>query len=285
MRPEDNPLLTEFLSVREAATKDTLIDWFLMALRDAPRDQLAGMLLALQKDLPHPSEHKGLTKVRDALKHLKTSDTELPLKDSLTSPPPEGARAMDFSTWRKEVRAAKTGVFDDQAKAIFLLALQQHGREKDAAIAAGVHLSTARGHMDSDPEFALACDEAEAGFRDKLRAHQHDLVFNGVERPILGGKFKDEIVATEKSYPIPLILAELKATDPERYAPKQQMEVQHTGGVLFIPGPKTPEAWLSAHTPQEALPPGQAALPEGEAPLISPEPEILDAEFSPEPEE
>ncbi len=143
----------------------------------------------------------------------------------------------DMSGWRHELQAAKVK-FDDDAKQTFLQEYAKSDRLQASAALAGVCLQTVRNHIDNDPDFAEAIKEAKEAYKDRLREHVQDLVFEGVDEPIIGGQFKDEVVAHKRVYPTNLIAMEMKKTDPE-YRDKHEHNHNVRGGVLLIPA--TPE--------------------------------------------
>lgn len=133
--------------------------------------------------------------------------------------------------WRTKIKMSRIK-FDDAAKQIFLEEYRKWGRMGESAAAAGVTTLTVREHIDKDEDFASALMIAEEEYKDKLISHHQDLVFNGQEK--VHYDRNGNIMSRETIYPIRLIELELKKHD-EGYRDKQELKVQHTGGVLIAP--------------------------------------------------
>lgn len=137
--------------------------------------------------------------------------------------------------WRTVIRMSRDK-FDDKAKEIFLLEYAKWGRMGESAAAAGVTPGTVRRHMEEDEEFAEAFYLQEQEYQDKLISHHQNLVFNGVEKNRYD---KDgNLIETSYDYPIRLIELELKKHD-KGYRDKQEVAINHTGGVLVAPAEMT----------------------------------------------
>lgn len=133
--------------------------------------------------------------------------------------------------WRHKIKMSRIK-FDDKAKEVFLEEYRKWGRMGESAAAAGVSTLTVRKHIDEDEEFAEALMIAEEEYRSKLISHHQDLVFNGQEK--VHYDRNGNIMSRETIYPIRLIELELKKHD-EGYRDKQEVKVNHTGGVLIAP--------------------------------------------------
>jgi hypothetical protein len=133
--------------------------------------------------------------------------------------------------WRHKIKMSRRK-FDDKAKEVFLEEFRKWGRMGESAAAAGVGTNTVRYAMEQDEDFAEAVMLAEGEYRDKLISHHQDLVFNGTEKEYYDRN--GNLVSRETVYPIRLIELELKKHD-EGYRDKQELKIQHTGGVLVAP--------------------------------------------------
>ena len=133
--------------------------------------------------------------------------------------------------WRHKIKMSRVK-FDDKAKEVFLEEYRKWGRMGESAAAAGVSTSAVRAAIDKDEDFAEALMVAESEYKDKLISHHQDLVFNGQEK--VHYDRNGNIMSRETIYPIRLIELELKKHD-EGYRDKQELKVQHTGGVLIAP--------------------------------------------------
>jgi len=133
--------------------------------------------------------------------------------------------------WRTEIRMSRIK-FDDKAKEVFLLEFAKWGRMGEAAAAAGVSPQTVRHHMEEDEEFAEAMLMQEQEYQEKLIGHHQNLLFNGTTKKSYDRN--GNLVSEETIYPIRLIELELKKHD-EGYRDKQEVKVNHTGGVMVAP--------------------------------------------------
>lgn len=133
--------------------------------------------------------------------------------------------------WRTVIRMSREK-FDETAKGIFLEEFAKWGRMGEAASAAGVSTQTVRKHMEEDEDFAEALMIQEEDYRTKLISHHQNLLFNGVTKR----RYDKEgnVVEETQEYPIRLIELELKKHD-KGYRDKQQLEIEHKGGVLVTP--------------------------------------------------
>jgi hypothetical protein len=133
--------------------------------------------------------------------------------------------------WRTEIKMSRTK-FDEKAKERFLLEYAKWGRMGEAAAAAGVGTLTVRRHMEEDEDFAEAFYLQEEEYKDKLIGHHQNLLFNGTVKESYDRN--GNLVSSETIYPIRLIELELKKHD-KGYRDKQEVSVNHTGGVLLAP--------------------------------------------------
>lgn len=134
----------------------------------------------------------------------------------------------------------------DERKATYLRVLEETGSTDAASAAATPHGTGARpGHSTfrdlrrSDPEFAIAADEAYSRYIGALERTMAEWSVKGRSRPIVD---KDgNVVATDDHPPDPrLLLATLRRHRPE-WREKQEVQVSgtvdhvHSGGVFTIP--------------------------------------------------
>lgn len=153
-----------------------------------------------------------------------------------------GPRNVDMSNWRTRLQASRLK-FDDDAKDIFLAHFAQTGLMGASAQAAGVAHQTVRGHLELDPDFNEAYLEAKELYKKRILDHARTLILDGVDEPIIGGQFKDEVVAYKKVYPTNLIAMEMRKVDPD-YKERQEIDLKAGGGVLVAPADKSPEDWI-----------------------------------------
>lgn len=144
-------------------------------------------------------------------------------------------------------RYLAVSIFDETRKNIFLNFIAENGRVMDACKAAGVSSSTVRKHVETDPEFAEAYDHAKQEYADYVTSVVERRALEGTKEPIMGGRFKDEIVGHRLVYETPLTIMHAKRYVPE-YRERQQVDVAVTGGVLAVAsslpeGPSGTRSW------------------------------------------
>lgn len=123
------------------------------------------------------------------------------------------------------------------------------GRKYLCGEAVGVSATTLCYHLKNDPEFAQAFEDARQCWIDEhLVTALLQRAVKGVDKPLLGGRFKDEVVAYERVYSDSLLALELRASRPEyREAKGAAISTSGTGGVLIVPGaPETVSDWQNA---------------------------------------
>ena len=166
-------------------------------------------------------------------------DDELPVPTIDLSPEPEQSCGYQPSQvaspkWRQIVQNRGMVRFNDRDKQTFLKHYAMHGRIGHAAAAAGVTSRTIAAHRKADPEFDEACHLARDAWKERVEMTAEKVAILGVDRPIMGGKYKDEIVAYEKVYDTKILAMELKRVNPE-YREKSELSVNVNAGVLAIP--------------------------------------------------
>lgn len=152
----------------------------------------------------------------------------------------DAARA-DQSTWRHKMQAARLK-FDDKAKDRYLTVLAATGFKSRAAMAAGVSRATVDNHLEADPDFAEAVQEALDNYHARFMEHWETLVYEGTEEPIIGGPDRDEVVATKRIYPINLIAMEARRVEPG-FKERSEIDLKGGGGVLVVPANASPDEW------------------------------------------
>lgn len=90
--------------------------------------------------------------------------------------------------------------FDEEAQAIYLQEVRRTGFLKLAAIRAGIKPEAAQQLRRADGEFDEAVKNAQSMYQWDLLQEAHRRATEGITRPIIGGQFKDEIVAQEQVY-------------------------------------------------------------------------------------
>lgn len=112
--------------------------------------------------------------------------------------------------------------------------------------AIGINQNTFYDHMRLDAEFKAAVEEIEAEWIHKnLFQPAVRRARDGVRKPIIGGKFKDEIVAHEQVYSDSLMAMMLRAKMPE-FREKDGGAASGAVNVLIVPSaPMTMADWQS----------------------------------------
>ena len=119
------------------------------------------------------------------------------------------------------------------------------GRKGLCAEAVGIAGSTVSTHLKKDPEFKEMYDDVHQAWIDEnLVGPALRRARDGVPKSVIGGKFRDEVIAVDRVYSDTLMLAMLKAHRPE-YRDKDQAATSGTGGgVMVIPSaPPNARTW------------------------------------------
>lgn len=167
---------------------------------------------------------------------------------SLTKAEKRGRERTAMAGWRKELQASKLK-FDDVQKGIYLNVLRKTGRKMASARAAGVSAQCVADHIQNDPFFDEAVQEALADYRDIIHKHAYKVAVIGVKEPIVGGEFKDQVVAEKTVYATNILAMEMKRVEPE-YKDKSEVALTSNSPVLVAPAGMTPEEWIAS---QKAL--------------------------------
>jgi hypothetical protein len=151
---------------------------------------------------------------------------------------------VDMSNWREQLQRSRIK-FDDVQKNLYLRVLSETGRKTQAALAAGVGLNTVKTHLDIDPDFAEAFELALEQYRDRVHDIAQSTYDGRLKKPILGGQFKDEVVAHETIIHANILAMELKRVDPS-YRDRSEIDMNVKGGVLVVPdASETKEEYLA----------------------------------------
>ena len=164
------------------------------------------------------------------------------LRASTTGGPSTLPKVINQATWRQELQAARVK-FDDTQKQKFLKKFAETGRLFEAARAADVTPNTIRNHLGYDPDFAESYENAKLRYReDVVHKTVHKVAIEGVLEPIIGGRFKDEVVAHKRVYATNILAMEMKRVDPS-YRDRTEIDVTVKRGVLVMPAKMSEEDW------------------------------------------
>jgi len=139
--------------------------------------------------------------------------------------------------WREGY--AKHAVFDDAAKQVYLDFLAKTGRRYDSAAAAGVTPKTVMRHVDSDPEFAEAREDAIAAWRDRVLKQAEKVAITGTLEPIASG---GKLVGNKRVFATNILAMEMRRVEPS-YKERHEHDVNVNGGVLVAPAGQSPDEW------------------------------------------
>lgn len=142
---------------------------------------------------------------------------------------------VDDSSWRVKAQRKHRIKFDDVAKKRYLEALAETGRKWFAEQAAGVARSTVETHLENDPDFADA-------FEDAIAAYSAPKIVQIEKDAVEGQEVKrfdpetGEVVQVERRFETRLREKFLERYERE-YHPKHQIEHSgEIGGAFVIPG-------------------------------------------------
>lgn len=121
--------------------------------------------------------------------------------------------------------------FDEERKAEFLRYYAATGQHNKSAYAVGITPETVRQHRKKFPEFGNAVLEAYRDFQESLETEAVRRGRGGTLKPIFQKGMK---VGEVREYSDTLLLEMLRRHIPE-YRHRQQVDVNHTGGVLVVP--------------------------------------------------
>ena len=160
-------------------------------------------------------------------------------------------------------RPKGTVKFDADAKERFLEHYRETGALYKSAEYAGVTSTTVYDHRGTDDAFAQAMDEAKGMYRDAVSTEVRRRAIEGWEEAVYQ---RGEKVGTIRKYSDRMLELEAKRHEPE-YRDKQQVDVNHTGGVLVVGSTSQSDAewakqWASLHV--DASPAGEELPPRGQ---------------------
>jgi hypothetical protein len=145
-----------------------------------------------------------------------------------------------------------TREFTLERRMAFLHHLRKTGLLYNSAERAGITMATVNTWRKKDPDFNDAVDNAKNRYVDDVLLREATRrAVDGVQKPIIGGRFRDEVVATETVYSDTLMCLLIKAARPEfRDSHKADFNLYEPGqgGVFVIPAsPASPEQWEEQH--------------------------------------
>lgn len=133
--------------------------------------------------------------------------------------------------------------FDLDKQARFCEAYAKTGRKKHAADVAEISLNTIQRYLSADPIFKDMFHEAQSFYRDHIAEEVYRRAVEGVDKAIIGGQFRDEILGYEKIYSDRLLELEAKRVDPG-YRDRGNIDIAvKEGGVLVIAQPGSTDEW------------------------------------------
>jgi hypothetical protein len=145
---------------------------------------------------------------------------------------------VDDSGWRVKAQRKTRIKFDDVAKKRYLDALAETGRKWFAEQAAGVARSTVETHLENDPEFADAFEDAIASYSAPRLVQIEKEAIEGHEDKHYDAEGK--LVRERRVYETRLREMFLKKHDPG-YKEKSEVDVNARGGCVILQGVLTDE--------------------------------------------
>lgn len=137
--------------------------------------------------------------------------------------------------------------FTHERKEAFIEAYRRTGLVYLSAEAAGVSDWTVQDHRKKDPEFNQLCEQAKQRWVDEVLVREAlRRAVTGIEEPIIGGKFRDEIVTHVRRYSDGLLSSMLRANRQEfRDGQSEASQAAGSQPVMFIPqaAPATLDDW------------------------------------------
>lgn len=137
--------------------------------------------------------------------------------------------------------------FTQERKEEYLEHIRETGLVYLSAERVGITSKTVNSHRKLDKAFDEACEEAMQCWVDNhLLSTARDRAIKGVTRPIIGGRFKDEVVAHEQVYSDTLMLAFMRAKRAEFRSNAEAAAAGggSGGGVMIVPAaPTTLDDW------------------------------------------
>lgn len=126
----------------------------------------------------------------------------------------------------------------------------------------GVSSTTVLDHCKIDPVFGELYKEAKEAHTDSMIQAAIERAVEGVEEPIVGGQFRDEIVTTVRRYSDKLMELMLRSRRDEFRSNPQGDTGQAASGIIVLPARPTTAADWEAEFGEKAR--GQTGRPEGE---------------------
>lgn len=154
-----------------------------------------------------------------------------------------GPKHTDMASWRVKAQESRLK-FTDPLKQVFLAEFAKHGRLYTSADACDVSTHTVRYHLENDPDFAAQFEDAKQAYRDKVHRVVTLLAIDGLDEPIIGGEFRDQVVAYKKVFATNLVMAEARRVDPG-YKDQSTVDLNVAGGVFVAPTQLTPTEWAA----------------------------------------
>jgi hypothetical protein len=140
-----------------------------------------------------------------------------------------GFKPTDQSNWRRKLDQKRLK-FDDFAKEIFLNHFKENNLVLKACDAADIAYSTLYLHLENDPDFREAYEQAQIEYKERVVSHVQNLAFNGISNPIFAGK-DGEYRGEKVEYPIQLIMMEAKKVE-HAYRDRHEVDIKSSSLAL-----------------------------------------------------
>ena len=120
--------------------------------------------------------------------------------------------------------------YPDSTKQAYLDELRKHGLRATAIRAAGMGSTTLGRWRDGDPEFAAAEQEAIQDAAEALELEARRRAYDGVDREKCIGSGDNSRFIVEKQFSDTLMLALLKANNPDKFKDRTASEISGPNG-------------------------------------------------------
>lgn len=184
-----------------------------------------------------PQREQKLPSVMTRIAKDREIDGILERRDAL--PPPPGYRyTMDGRL--VPLAESELPIDDPEAQAIFCEVLEVTGSLRAAADALGIRsLGKVKAYMSRDIDFQEQCEAAADRHRQSLYAHAIQRATTGYQKPIIGGKDKDQIVGYETVVSDSLLKLLLQRHFPEfRPKPPETNVTVNANPAHSLPNPR-----------------------------------------------
>ncbi len=177
-----------------------------------------------------------------------------------------GVIPMGRKRLQRDIRKSPHEHFTQERKAIFLEEYTKTGLKIKSLLACGASTRIFHTELERDPEFREKCELAYVVWKESLEEELLRRAIKGTQKDVF---FKGDKIGEETVFSDRLMELAIKRHNPS-YRDKQQIDVNHSGGVMVITGSLSIDDWAQkAKAVNES---NAAKLIEGSAIEVSPTP-------------